>query len=62
MCSNYMDPVIGSYEPNLDIAVTDADVVMALRIQHERFETDMSLDLDEYKHLYQLTTERISIV
>ena len=61
MCTNYMDPVIGSYEPNLDLAVADADVVMALRIQHERFESDLSLDLDEYKHLYQLTTERVSM-
>ena len=61
MCTNYMDPVIGSYEPNLNLAVADADVVMALRIQHERFESDLSLDLDEYKHLYQLTTERVSM-
>ena len=34
---------------------------MALRIQHERFESDLNLDLEEYKSLYQLTTERISM-
>jgi len=61
MCKHFTDPAIGNYEPNLDIAVSDADVIMALRIQHERFESDMNLDIDEYKSLYQLTTERISM-
>ena len=61
MCKDYTDPVIGNFEPNLDQAILDADVVMALRIQHERFESDLNLDLEEYKSLYQLTTERISM-
>ena len=61
MCKDYTDPIIGNFEPNLDQAILDADVVMALRIQHERFESDLNLDLEEYKSLYQLTTERISM-
>jgi len=61
MCKDYMNNSIGIYEPDLDKALLDADVIMALRIQHERFNSNIKLDLEEYKSLYQLTTERISI-
>ena len=46
MCKDYTDPAIGNFEPNLDQAILDADVVMALRIQHERFESNLNLDLN----------------
>jgi aspartate carbamoyltransferase catalytic subunit len=30
MCSKYLDPALGKYEPDLDLAVLDADVFMTL--------------------------------
>mgnify|MGYP000657191075 CR=1 FL=1 len=59
MCSKYLDPALGRYEPDLDLAVQDADVIITLRIQHERFEEELNLDLDDYKHAYELTSERV---
>ena len=32
---------------------------MTLRIQYERFEETLDLDLEEYKQAYQITTERL---
>ena len=32
---------------------------MTLRIQYERFEEKLDLDLDEYKQAYQLTSEKL---
>ena len=40
-------------------ALKDADVVMTLRIQYERFESELNLDLEEYKSNYQLTSEKL---
>ena len=59
MSSKYANPVLGRYEPDLDTALHDADVVMTLRIQYERFEETLDLDLDEYKQAYQLTSEKL---
>ena len=59
MASKYMSPALGRYEPDLDAALHDADVVMTLRIQHERFEETLNLDLEEYKQAYELTSERL---
>jgi aspartate carbamoyltransferase catalytic subunit len=59
MSSKYANPVLGRYEPDLDTALHDADVVMTLRIQYERFEETLDLDLDEYKQSYQLTSEKL---
>ena len=59
MCKSYINPSIGEFEPNIELAIKDADVIMALRIQYERFEEDMDIDIEEYKHNYSLTTERI---
>ena len=59
MSTKYTNPVLGRYEPDLDTALHDADVVMTLRIQYERFEETLDLDLDEYKQAYQLTFEKL---
>jgi len=40
-------------------ALKDADVVMTLRIQYERFEKDLNLDLEGYKNTYQLSSEKL---
>ena len=59
MSTKYMSPALGKYEPDLDVALHDADVIMTLRIQYERFEETLNLDLEEYKHAYELTSERL---
>ena len=59
MSTKYANPALGRYEPDLDNALHDADVVMTLRIQYERFEETLDLDLDEYKQAYQLTSEKL---
>ncbi len=47
-------------EPNLDVAVEDADVVMALRIQQERMEGAHLPDLREYARLYSISEARLA--
>ena len=59
MCIRYQSPDLGTYEPDFEKALQDADVVMTLRIQHERFEKDLDLDLESYKNSYQLSTEKL---
>ena len=59
MCINYQSPKIGNYEPDLEKALKDADVVMTLRIQYERFQEELDLDLDTYKESYQLSSEKL---
>ena len=49
MCTKYQNPKIGKYESHLESAIENADVVMALRIQYERFEKELNLDLETYK-------------
>lgn len=59
MSTKYSNPALGRYEADLDAALHDADVVMTLRIQYERFEETLDLNLDEYKQAYQLTSEKL---
>ena len=59
MCTKYQIPKTGSYEPDLEKALQDADVVMTLRIQYERFQEELNLDLDTYKSSYQLSSEKL---
>jgi len=59
MCTKYQNPKFGSYESDMQKALQDADVVMTLRIQYERFDQDLNLDLDIYKSSYQLSSEKL---
>jgi len=59
MCTKYRDPKIGRYEADMATALQDADVVMTLRIQYERFEKELNLDLETYKSEYQLSSEKL---
>tara|TARA_B100000886_G_scaffold246037_1_gene173051 strand:+ start:1200 stop:2105 length:906 start_codon:yes stop_codon:yes gene_type:complete len=59
MCAKYQNPKLGKYESDLNKALEEADVVMTLRIQHERFEKELNLDLETYKSLYQLSSEKM---
>lgn len=59
MCKKYQNPEFGKYEPNFEKALEDADVIMTLRIQYERFDKELNLDLDTYKTQYQLSSEKL---
>lgn len=59
MCKKYRNPEFGKYEPNFEKALEDADVIMTLRIQYERFDEELNLDLDTYKTQYQLSSEKL---
>tara|TARA_B100000963_G_scaffold266162_1_gene234335 strand:+ start:2248 stop:3153 length:906 start_codon:yes stop_codon:yes gene_type:complete len=59
MCTKYKNPKIGKYVPDMNQALIDADVIMTLRIQYERFEKELNLDLDTYKSMYQLSSEKL---
>jgi aspartate carbamoyltransferase catalytic subunit len=48
-------------EPNLDIAIENANVVMALRIQRERMDGFQLPNLREYAKLYSVTEERLKL-
>lgn len=53
------DPIPDGIErANLDELLTEADVVMMLRIQHERHIEKMNISVEEYHHAYGLTKER----
>ena len=47
-------------EPDLDIAVEGADVIMALRIQQERMDGIHLPDLREYSRLYSISEARLA--
>ena len=47
-------------EPNLDLAIEDADAVMALRLQRERQTSGLLPSLREYARLYQVNVERLA--
>jgi aspartate carbamoyltransferase catalytic subunit len=39
---------LGNFEPELEIALQDSDVVMALRIQNERLTEKLSISASDY--------------
>jgi aspartate carbamoyltransferase catalytic subunit len=47
-------------ETDLDRAVIDADVVMALRMQHERMQGGYVPGAREYSRLYQVNSQRLA--
>ncbi len=47
-------------EPDIDKALSDADVVIALRLQLERQQSGLLPSIREYTNLYQLTEERLA--
>lgn len=49
----------GTYE-NIDTAIETSDVVMLLRIQHERHNEEEKKSAEDYHHAYGLTVERES--
>ena len=61
LCKDVLDSSNLNYEEDLDIALKGQDVVMALRIQHERFQNKENLDKDSYIKNYQINNARLEI-
>ena len=61
MCKSFQSHPQGNYEPDLDLAIEGSDVVMALRIQHERLAAEDIVDIDQYKYEYQINSERLAM-
>lgn len=47
-------------QEDLNTAISDADFVMALRIQKERLQSDLQLSFDDFQKQYQMNHERLS--
>ncbi len=61
MCKSFQNHAQGKYEPDLNLALAGADVIVALRIQHERLEAEDIIDIDQYKYEYQINSERLAM-
>ena len=61
LCKQTIDSSSLNFEEDLNKALKDQDVVMALRIQHERFEDKKDLDKESYLNDYQINNEKLQI-
>ena len=61
LCKNTIDSSSLNFEEDINKALKGQDVVMALRIQHERFEDKKDLDKDSYLSDYQINNEKLQI-
>ncbi len=61
LCKNIIDTSGFNYEEDLNKALKDQDVVMTLRIQHERFEDKKDLNKESYLSNYQINKEKLEI-
>tara|TARA_S200000501_G_scaffold89537_1_gene82630 strand:- start:935 stop:1834 length:900 start_codon:yes stop_codon:yes gene_type:complete len=61
LCKDVADSSNFNYEEDLDKALKGQDVVIALRIQHERFEDKKDLDKESYLSNYQINNEKLQI-
>ena len=59
LCKNYLENPIGNFEPELETAMQDADVVMALRIQNERLSEKLTISASDYVDRYQITSKSL---
>ena len=59
LCKNFIEIPIGNFEPELDTALQDADVVMALRIQNERLSEKLSIGASDYIERYQINVDSL---
>ena len=61
LCKNIIDTSSFDYEEDLNKALKDQDVVMTLRIQHERFKNKKDLNKESYLSNYQINKEKLEI-
>tara|TARA_B100000902_G_C27304271_1_gene914512 strand:- start:846 stop:1760 length:915 start_codon:yes stop_codon:yes gene_type:complete len=61
LCKNFIETPIGNFEPELDTALQDADVVMALRIQNERLSEKLTIGATDYIERYQINIDSLQV-
>ena len=61
LCKNFIDGPVGSFEPDLETALQDADVVMALRIQNERLSEKLTISANDYIERYQINVDSLQV-
>ena len=61
LCKNFIDSSIGNFESELETALQDADVVMALRIQNERLSEKLSIGAHDYIDRYQVNVDSLQV-
>ena len=61
LCKTFLENPIGNFEPELNIALQDADVVIALRIQNERLTEKLSISAADYVERYQINVDSLQV-
>ena len=61
LCKTYIDNPVGNFEPELDVALQDADVVMTLRIQNERLSEKLTIGAADYVDRYQINVDSLQV-
>ena len=61
LCKNFIDSSIGNFESELETALQDTDVVMALRIQNERLSEKLSIGAQDYIDRYQVNIDSLQV-
>ena len=61
LCREYVDSSLVTFEPDLEKAIRDKDVIMGLRIQKERIDGDININLDEYSKNFQINNELLKL-
>ena len=61
LCKTFLENPIGNFEPELNIALQDADVVIALRIQNERLTEKPSISASDYVERYQINVDSLQV-
>ena len=61
LCKNFIDSPIGNFESELETALQDADIVMALRIQNERLSKKLSIEAKDYIDRYQINVDSLQV-
>ena len=61
LCKTFLENPVGNFEPELNIALQDADVVIALRIQNERLNEKLSISASDYVERYQINVDSLQV-
>ena len=61
LCKEYVDSSLVTFEPDLQKAIDDKDVIMGLRIQKERIDESTIINIEEYSRDYQINSELLKL-
>ncbi len=61
LCKTFLENPVGNFEPELNTALQDADVVIALRIQNERLTEKLSISTSDYVERYQINVDSLQV-